>query len=94
LQEVGYFERDLIELEKETDVKPFLFHQKAGDAVFVPAGCATSSTNVAGSIKCAYDFLSPETMKESSIVISHFQKIKLEDKLQPKTTAIYVWKSL
>jgi hypothetical protein len=95
LSESSYLdEDDLIELEKVTGVKPFRFHQKPGDAVFVPAGCAHQVQNITGSIKCAYDFLSPETMRESSLVTSHFQDIKLEDKLQLKTTILYSWKSL
>jgi hypothetical protein len=95
LSESSYLdEDDLIELEKGTGVKPFRFHQKPGDAVFVPAGCAHQVQNIHGSIKCAYDFLSPETMRESSLVTSHFQDIKLEDKLQLKTTILYSWKSL
>jgi lysine-specific demethylase 3 len=69
LSESSYLnEDDLIELEKETGVKPFRFHQKPGDAVFVPAGCAHQVQNIHGSIKCAYDFLSPETMRESPAI--------------------------
>jgi hypothetical protein len=48
--------------------------------------------NITGSIKCAYDFLSPETMKKSSIVTGQVQGVKLEDKLQLKTTVLYAWK--
>jgi lysine-specific demethylase 3 len=70
---------DLRELEKDTGINPFRFHQRVGDAVFVPAGCAHQVRNVAGSIKCAYDFLNPETMHESSIVTNHLQDIKLKD---------------
>jgi hypothetical protein len=33
-------------------------------------------------------------MKESGIVASQFHDIKLEDKLQLKTTALFAWKSL
>ncbi|KAI8875634.1 hypothetical protein K501DRAFT_289279 [Backusella circina FSU 941] len=95
LSESSYLEEaDLIELEKQTGVKPFRFMQKAGDAVFVPAGCAHQVQNITGSIKCAYDFLSPETIQESSLITSHLQNIKLEDKLQLKTTLLYAWKSL
>lgn len=80
LSENSYLDdNDLIALEKETGVKPFQFYQKAGDAVFVPAGCAHQVKNITGFTKCVYDFLSPETMKESGIVTSQFQDIKLED---------------
>jgi lysine-specific demethylase 3 len=54
-------EQDLIKLQKETGIKLFQFYQKEGDAVFVPAGCAHQVQNISGSIKCAYDFLIPET---------------------------------
>jgi hypothetical protein len=95
LSESSYLDDDdLRELEREIGVKPFRFYQKPGDAVFVPVGCAHQIQNIHGSIKCAYDFLSLETMRESSLVTSHFQDIKLEDKLRLKTTALFAWKSL
>ncbi|KAI8887833.1 hypothetical protein K501DRAFT_268446 [Backusella circina FSU 941] len=90
----GLREMDLIELEKQTGIKPFRFNKKAGDAVFIPIGCVHQVQNVAGSIKCDYDFLSPERMNKSNMVTNHFQNIKLEDKLQLRTTLLYAWKPL
>ncbi|KAI8881591.1 hypothetical protein K501DRAFT_274454 [Backusella circina FSU 941] len=90
LRKSSYLEEmDIIELEKQTGVKPSRFKQKTGGAVFIPAGCAHQVQNVVSSIKCTYDFLSPETMSESNMITNHFQDIKIEDKLQLKLTLLY-----
>jgi lysine-specific demethylase 3 len=95
LSESSYLDDvDLIELEKDTDVKTFRFYQKPGDAVLVPTGCAHQVQNITSSIESANDVLSLETMQESSIGTGQFQDVKLEDKLQLKTTVLYTWKSL
>ena len=54
-------EKDLAHLaRKPYKVKSYRIYQRAGDAVFVPAGCPHQVRNVRGAVKVAVDFLSGE----------------------------------
>lgn len=53
-------DKDIANLPQEA--RPFVAYQRAGDAIFIPAGCAHQVRNVRSSIKVAVDFLSPENV--------------------------------
>ncbi|KAA8909829.1 hypothetical protein FN846DRAFT_769761, partial [Sphaerosporella brunnea] len=55
-------EHDLSLLAKE-GVGSYRIYQRAGDAVFIPAGCAHQVRNRRSCVKVAVDFLSPENLE-------------------------------
>ncbi|KAG2229914.1 hypothetical protein INT48_008295 [Thamnidium elegans] len=85
---------DLKALEQEYNVVPFTLYQNPGDTVYIPAGCAHQVTNYSNSIKCAYDFISPENVDRSVYISECFRSLKREDKLQLPTTLAFAWTSL
>ncbi|KAI9263576.1 hypothetical protein EDC94DRAFT_518275 [Helicostylum pulchrum] len=85
---------DLKALERKYDVVPFTLYQNPGDTVYIPAGCAHQVTNYSNSIKCAYDFISPENVDRSVYISECFRHLKKEDKLQIATTLAFAWTSL
>lgn len=87
-------EGDLKALERECGVVPFTVHQNPGDTVYIPAGCAHQVKNYSNSIKCAFDFVSPENADRSVYISDCFRDLKREDKLQIATTLAFAWTSL
>lgn len=87
-------ENDLDQLKKEFGVIPFTIYQNPGDAVFIPAGCAHQVLNCSNSIKCAFDFLSPENVDSSLYISTELRKLHKSDALQVQTTLAFSWVSL
>ncbi|KAI7877879.1 uncharacterized protein EV154DRAFT_472170 [Mucor mucedo] len=87
-------EQDLVRLEAEFGVVPYTVYQNPGDAVFIPAGCAHQVLNCSNSIKCAFDFLSPENVESSLFISSELRKLHKQDALQVQTTLAFSWVSL
>ncbi|KAL8166366.1 hypothetical protein V2J09_007865 [Rumex salicifolius] len=52
-------------LKEEYGIEPWSFEQNVGQAVFVPAGCPFQARNIQSNVQVAFDFLSPESLKES-----------------------------
>lgn len=85
---------DLQLLEKKFKLVPYTIYQHVGDTVFIPAGCAHQVTNYSNSIKCAFDFLSPENVEGSLFISKQLRKLNKRDALQIQTTLAYAWLSL
>eukprot|EP00884_Botryococcus_braunii_P006811 jgi/Botrbrau1/16130/Bobra.7_2s0089.1 len=58
-QEMFLTAKHLQQLKKESGIEPFIFTQKAGEAVFIPAGCPHQVRNLRPNTKAALDFLIP-----------------------------------
>ncbi|KAI7867476.1 uncharacterized protein EV154DRAFT_432375 [Mucor mucedo] len=85
---------DLQRLDEKYNVVPYTIYQNVGDTVFIPAGCAHQVTNYSNSIKCAFDFLSPENVERSLYISKQLRKLNKRDALQLQTTLAYAWLSL
>lgn len=81
-------------MQDEFEVVPYTIYQNPGYAVFIPAGCAHQVINYSNSIKCAFDFLSPENAESSLFISNELQKLKKQDALQVQTTLAFAWVSL
>ncbi|KAK1293248.1 Growth-regulating factor 1 [Acorus calamus] len=55
-------------LKEEYEVVPWTFEQHVGEAVFVPAGCPFQVRNLQSSVQMGLEFLSPESLGESTRV--------------------------
>ena len=80
-------------LAEKHDIRPFIIHQKPGDAIFIPAGCAHQVTfhrvlvlvnlifaqvsNMTDSIKIACDFLDVESLPASAQLLHEFRMQRL-----------------
>ncbi|KAI1783926.1 hypothetical protein LXA43DRAFT_902649, partial [Ganoderma leucocontextum] len=82
-----------LELRK-LDVVAFEVHQKVGDAVFIPAGCAHQVSNLHSCIKVACDFLCPEGIVLSSKISEEFRRWSMPDVLQLRSMLWHGWTSL
>ncbi|KAI9316015.1 hypothetical protein BX666DRAFT_1860155 [Dichotomocladium elegans] len=78
-------------LEKEHGIKSWRIFQNAGDAVFIPAGCAHQVSNYHSAVKCAYDFVSPENVNRCIDLTRQFSRVRREDALQILNTILYTW---
>ncbi|KAI9355856.1 hypothetical protein BD770DRAFT_390889 [Pilaira anomala] len=87
-------DEDLKKLKNDYGVTPFTVHQNPGDTVYIPAGCAHQVATFSNSIKCAFDFFSPENIDRSVFISDCFRSLKRIDKLQVANTLTYAWKSL
>ncbi|XP_076940882.1 lysine-specific demethylase JMJ25-like [Bidens hawaiensis] len=81
-------------LKEEFGIEPWIFVQKLGDAVFIPAGCAHQVRNLKSCIKVALDFVSPENVGECIRLTEDFRVLPnnhraKEDKLEVKKMALY-----
>ncbi|KAI1785486.1 hypothetical protein LXA43DRAFT_899759 [Ganoderma leucocontextum] len=70
-------------------------HQRLGDAVFIPAGCAHQVRNVCNATKVACDFISIENLARTHRVASELRLQRLvsrgDDVLQLHTVLWYAW---
>ncbi|KAJ7122900.1 hypothetical protein C8R44DRAFT_784877 [Mycena epipterygia] len=86
------------ELWEEYGVKSYRVYQKAGEAVFIPAGCAHQVRNLSDCIKVAIDFVSPENIQRCEKLTREFReqnqrKAWKEDVLQLRTMMWFAWLS-
>ncbi|PWN48857.1 hypothetical protein IE53DRAFT_388938 [Violaceomyces palustris] len=86
-----------IKLFKKYGVKSWRIYQKAGEAVFIPAGCAHQVCNLGDCIKVAVDFVSPENVSRCFKLTSEFRSMTQDsrawkqDVLALKNTLWYAW---
>ncbi|KAJ7725064.1 hypothetical protein B0H16DRAFT_285195 [Mycena metata] len=86
------------QLYQEYGVKSFRVYQKAGEAVFIPAGCAHQVRNLSDCIKVAVDFVSPENIERCEKLTQEFREVNYrqawkEDVLQLRTMMWFAWLS-
>lgn len=82
----------------EFGVKSFRFYQQAGEAVFIPAGCAHQVSNLSDCIKIAVDFVSPENIDRCERLTREFREQNhalawKEDVLQLRSMMWFAWQS-
>ncbi|KAF7984188.1 hypothetical protein HWV62_15956 [Athelia sp. TMB] len=80
-------------------VRPCTIKQYAGDAVFIPAGCAHQVSNAADAIKIACDFVDVDNLAETQGLVSEFRLQRIatgsgDDVLQLYNTLWHAWCSL
>lgn len=87
-----------VKLYQEYGVRSWRIYQKAGEAVFIPAGCAHQVCNLADCIKVAVDFVSPQNVDrcfkltaEFRELVQDYKKAWKEDVLSLRTTLWYAW---
>ncbi|KAF7311702.1 JmjC domain-containing protein [Mycena indigotica] len=72
----------------------YRLHQRQGDMVFIPAGCAHQVHNMSDCIKIAMDFVSPENIRRTVAVTKEFPVIAhMEEVLQVQTMLWFTWVS-
>ncbi|KAJ6737853.1 JMJC DOMAIN-CONTAINING HISTONE DEMETHYLATION PROTEIN [Salix koriyanagi] len=76
-------------LKEEFGVEAWTFEQRAGEAVFIPAGCPHQVRNLQSCTKVAVDFVSPENIRECLRLTEEFRQLPVnhrarEDKLEIK----------
>ncbi|KAF7330825.1 Clavaminate synthase-like protein [Mycena venus] len=86
------------QLWEEYGVKSYRVYQKAGEAVFIPAGCAHQVRNLSDCIKVAIDFVSPENIERCEKLTKEFREVNQtkawkEDVLQLRTMMWFAWLS-
>ncbi|KAI0035629.1 hypothetical protein K488DRAFT_42813, partial [Vararia minispora EC-137] len=86
------------ELAEEYGVRSHRVYQRAGDAVFIPAGVAHQVANRANCIKVAIDFVSPENIARCEQLMDEFREQNQsmawrEDSLQLQTMMWFAWLS-
>ncbi|KAJ7666546.1 hypothetical protein B0H17DRAFT_1089633 [Mycena rosella] len=84
------------ELYEQCGVKSYRVYQKAGEAVFIPAGCAHQVRNLSDCIKVAIDFVSPENIARCEKLTREFREQNQrtawkEDVLQLRTMMWFAW---
>ncbi|CBQ68647.1 conserved hypothetical protein [Sporisorium reilianum SRZ2] len=87
-----------VKLFRKYGVKSWRIHQKAGEAVFIPAGCAHQVCNLTDCVKVAVDFVSPQNVErcfkltaEFRELLKDYKKAWKEDVLSLRTTLWYAW---
>ncbi|KAK7061321.1 Clavaminate synthase-like protein [Favolaschia claudopus] len=86
------------ELWQQYGVKSYRVYQKAGEAVFIPAGCAHQVRNLSDCIKVAIDFVSPENIERCAQLTREFRSVNQakawkEDVLQLRSMMWFAWLS-
>ncbi|CDS00276.1 uncharacterized protein SPSC_05339 [Sporisorium scitamineum] len=87
-----------VKLYRKYGVKSWRIYQKAGEAVFIPAGCAHQVCNLTDCVKVAVDFVSPQNVErcfkltaEFRELLKDYKKAWKEDVLSLRTTLWYAW---
>lgn len=87
-----------VKLYRKYGVKSWRIYQKAGEAVFIPAGCAHQVCNLTDCVKVAVDFVSPQNVErcfkltaEFREMVKDYKKAWKEDVLSLRTTLWYAW---
>ncbi|UZJ57232.1 hypothetical protein CBS101457_006552 [Exobasidium rhododendri] len=90
----------LKQLYREKGVYSWRILQKAGQSVFIPAGCAHQVCNLTDCIKVAVDFISPQNVARCFKLTEEFRGLTVEGKkswkedvLQLKAQLWYAWKA-
>ncbi|KAJ7811351.1 Jmjd1a protein [Mycena olivaceomarginata] len=79
-------------------VQSYRVYQRAGEAIFIPAGCAHQVWNLSDCIKVAIDFVSPENVARCETLTQQFREQNeseawKEDMLQLRTMMGFAWLS-
>ncbi|KAJ6510281.1 Clavaminate synthase-like protein [Mycena vitilis] len=98
MQQVYLDDKARRQLWEEQGVKSYRVYQKAGEAVFIPAGCAHQVRNLSDCIKVAIDFVSPENIERCEKLTREFRGVNQttawkEDVLQLRTMMWFAWLS-
>ena len=87
-----------VKLFRKYRIKSWRIYQKAGEAVFIPAGCAHQVCNLTDCVKVAVDFVSPQNVErcfkltaEFRELVKDYKKAWKEDVLSLRTTLWYAW---
>lgn len=87
-----------VKLWKRYGVKSWRIYQRAGEAVFIPAGCAHQVCNLTDCVKVAVDFVSPQNVERCFKLTAEFRELLKdykrawkEDVLSLRTTLWYAW---
>jgi hypothetical protein len=99
--QVHFLDDDALQdLYREKGVYSWRILQRAGQAVFIPAGCAHQVCNLTDCIKVAVDFISPQNVARCFQLTEEFRGLSLEgrkswkeDVLQLKAQLWYAWKA-
>ncbi|RPD78042.1 hypothetical protein L226DRAFT_458614 [Lentinus tigrinus ALCF2SS1-7] len=88
----------LASLASQYGVRPWTIHQRYGQAVFIPAGCAHQVRNLQSAIKVACDFVSIQNLDRTLALLGEQRVHRLfhqgpEDVLQLHTLLWYAWLS-
>ncbi|KAJ7802811.1 hypothetical protein B0H14DRAFT_3154810 [Mycena olivaceomarginata] len=80
-------------------VQSYRVYQRAGEAIFIPAGCAHQVWNLSDCIKVAIDFVSPENVARCETLTQQFRKQNeseawKKDVLQLRTMMWFAWLSI
>jgi len=97
--QIHYLDDDALqELYLEKGVYSWRIMQEAGQAVFIPAGCAHQVCNLTDCIKVAVDFISPQNVARCFQLTEEFRSLTVEGKkswkediLQLKAQLWYAW---
>ncbi|KAI1782476.1 hypothetical protein LXA43DRAFT_905672 [Ganoderma leucocontextum] len=85
-------------LREKYDVCPWRIHQRVGDVIYIPAGCAHQVRNVENAIKVACDFVSAGNLSATERLVSELRARRLsehgDDVLQLYTLLWYAWCSV
>ncbi|KAF7301249.1 Clavaminate synthase-like protein [Mycena indigotica] len=85
-------------LHQDFGVQSYRVYQRAGEAIFIPAGCAHQVRNLSDCIKIAIDFVSPENIARCEKLTREFRQVNTakcwkEDVLQLRTMMWFAWLS-
>ena len=75
-------------LWEEEGVRGYRFVQRAGEAVFIPAGCPHQVYNIRSSIKVAEDFVSPEHISRCLKLTEQFSALPLSHRRKQDTLGV------
>ncbi|KAJ7803966.1 hypothetical protein B0H14DRAFT_3883786 [Mycena olivaceomarginata] len=79
-------------------VQSYRVYQRAGEAIFIPAGCTHQVWNLSDCIKVAIDFVSPENVARCETLTQQFREQNeseawKKDVLQLRTMMWFAWLS-
>ncbi|KIY60898.1 hypothetical protein CYLTODRAFT_319376, partial [Cylindrobasidium torrendii FP15055 ss-10] len=91
-----YLTKEMLLELADQDVYSFRIHQKLGDAVIIPAGCAHQVANLEDCIKAAADFVAPENIYVCQGLSEDFRAQNIheawkDDALQLSSMMWHVW---
>ncbi|KAJ3553431.1 hypothetical protein NM688_g3617 [Phlebia brevispora] len=85
---------ELRELFIDQGVTPYIFTQRKGQAVFIPAGCAHQVSNNGPCIKIAVDFISPSQLAVNQQLAYELQRESIEDIVGLEAVLLHSWHSI
>ncbi|KAJ7177326.1 Clavaminate synthase-like protein [Mycena crocata] len=99
-QEVFITDELLLRMHQTCGVKSYRVHQKVGEAIMIPAGCAHQVRNLSDCIKVAVDFVSIANIQRCDNLTEEFRAVNnggkpwKADVLQLKSLLWFAWATL